>query len=239
MTQQRALAPERGGDGWGACFFFVSSVRPCRWHLGSLNSAQDPVLMQPISSSALLNPWASTTSSEGAQKVPWASTRKGNTFSTKLSFSGLQSLRLLCSVKATLSRAVATFLITANRERTWPEITSAAGLCSKGFQSISVACVRAQEPPGYCEIGLLGGVRVGGHFLPFLRHWGARSTGITGQWESTFERKQLQLPSLDTGMPVCGLELIRSDLLLAARNLVPEGLMSDADMTTELYLWMV
>lgn len=63
--------------------------------------------------------------------------------------------------------------------------------------------------------------------------------GITGQWESTFERKQLQLPSLDTGMPVCGLELIKLDLLLAALNLVHEGLMSDADMTTELRLWLV
>lgn len=70
-------------------------------------------------------------------------------------------------MKDTLSRAVATFLITASRQRTWPEITSAAGLCSKGFQSISVACVRAQEPPGYCEIGLLGGGEGGGTLAAF------------------------------------------------------------------------
>lgn len=47
---------------------FVSSSRSCRWHPGTLDSAQLPLLMQPVWSSALLNPWISTASSEVARK---------------------------------------------------------------------------------------------------------------------------------------------------------------------------
>lgn len=66
LNKRRLLLEQMEMDGEHA--LFVSSSRSCRWHPGTLDSAQVPLLMQPVWSSALLSPLISTASSEVARK---------------------------------------------------------------------------------------------------------------------------------------------------------------------------
>lgn len=203
---------------------FVSLIRSCRWHPGSLNSARVPELLQPVCSSALLNPWISVCSEVGRRflvcpqekaTLPW------------LNYCAWASRAPKCFV---WWKTHSVGQMPQPTVRGWNNLSCWSLLEGAPFH-LSWLC-KSTRATWLLWDGAPRWVRMGTHVLPFLGCGVARSTAITGQRKSNLERKRPWLPNLDTQMPVWGLELIQLDFLLAVRA-------SCQMLTAELLLWLV